>query len=93
MTSDKTWGPFARDQGTQHSAGPLLDHSFEETNFDEYETDNASQFSSASILNIEDDIYHTNRAQNLGADLPDGPPESGKNESQFLESVPEFLPP
>jgi hypothetical protein len=29
----------------------------------------------------------------IGADLPDGPPESGKNESQFLESVHDVLPP
>jgi hypothetical protein len=48
---------------------------------------------SASIINVEDDIYRTNRTQNLGADLPDGPPESGKNESQFLESVHDVLPP
>jgi hypothetical protein len=48
---------------------------------------------SASIINIEDDIYRTDRTQNLGADLTDGPLESGKNESQFLESVHDVLPP
>jgi hypothetical protein len=93
MTADKIWGPFARDLATQRSAGPLSGLSFKEANFEMYKTDNASQFSSASILNVEDDVYLTNRAQNRGADLPDGPPESGKNESQLLESVHDVLPP
>jgi hypothetical protein len=45
----------------------------EETNVNEYKTDDAYQFSTASILNVEDDIYLTNKAQSLGSDLPDGP--------------------
>ncbi len=90
---DKNWGPFAWDLATQHSSRPLSGLSFEEANFERYKTDNASQFLSASTLNIEDNIYHTNISQNLGADLPDGPPESGINEFRLLESVHDVLPP
>ncbi len=93
MTSDKNWGPSARNLGIQCSAGPLSDHSFKETNVDAYKTNNVSQFLSNSGINFEDDIYHTDRAQILGAYLPDGPPESGNNESQLLESGPDFLHP
>ena len=90
MTSNKNWGPFVRDVCIQHSAGPLSDHSFEEADVDAYKTDGASQFLGASIINVEDDIYHTNRTQTLGSDLPNGLPESDNNESQLLKSGPDF---
>jgi hypothetical protein len=78
-------GAFWGDLGTQHSVRPLSNHSVKYDNILEYGTDNASQFSSTSILNIEDDINHNTRTQNLGADLPDGPPEYVQNEFKLLE--------